>query len=120
MADANAHKAFKRQSSDEVDPLTRKKVKTESPDERKVKAEVPDLDKKNPYLAHMYEHENENGYSSRSGSDPFANFNIRNTTAKDAEVVEDLDDNAFTGKPHSSKYFDILRVRRDLPVHKQR
>lgn len=107
MAD---YKSSKRHSSDEVEGK-RKKVKTDG-----LKKEEDDEDKKNPYLAHMYEN-NANGFSS---DDPFAHFKVRETTAKQVEAVENLDHNAFTGKAHTQKYFDILRVRRDLPVHKQR
>lgn len=42
------------------------------------------------------------------------------TTAKQAQKLEDAKLNPFTGKPFSQKYVDILRVRRDLPVHSQR
>lgn len=121
MADASADR-IKRQSSDDNESLSRrKKVKTESPDvDKQIKSEdseeKPKL-KANPYLAHMYP---ENGSNGLNGQDPFAHFTPRQTTAKEAADVEDLDNNAFTGKPHTQRYFDILRVRRDLPVHKQR
>lgn len=42
------------------------------------------------------------------------------TTAAQAEKVEDGKTNPFTGQEYSQKYFDILKVRRDLPVHAQR
>ncbi|KAG7920098.1 hypothetical protein KL927_000778 [Ogataea polymorpha] len=42
------------------------------------------------------------------------------TTAKFAKKLEDGEKNPFTGKPFSQKYFDILKVRRELPVHAQR
>ncbi|SMN22878.1 similar to Saccharomyces cerevisiae YGL120C PRP43 RNA helicase in the DEAH-box family [Maudiozyma saulgeensis] len=42
------------------------------------------------------------------------------TTAEQAEKLEDNTVNPFTGKNFSSKYFEILKVRRDLPVHAQR
>jgi pre-mRNA-splicing factor ATP-dependent RNA helicase DHX15/PRP43 len=90
---------------------------------KKAKTDETDGGKKNPYLAHMYEEENGNGNgsASRNGADDaFADFVPRQTTAKQAEDVEDLDYNAFTGKQHTKKYFDILKSRRDLPVHKQR
>ncbi|GKT87205.1 pre-mRNA-splicing factor ATP-dependent RNA helicase prp43 [Colletotrichum tofieldiae] len=111
MADADP-KGSKRSSADR-DGSSRKKVKKEESD-----SEEP---KYNPYLAHMKE---ENGFKSEEGvidsSSPFAGFKKRATTAKQAEKVEDLDTNAFTGRPHSQKYFQILQSRRDLPVQKQR
>lgn len=42
------------------------------------------------------------------------------STAAQAEKVEDGKTNPFTGQEYSQKYFDILKVRRDLPVHAQR
>ncbi|KAK7977986.1 helicase associated domain-containing protein [Apiospora saccharicola] len=78
----------------------------------------------NPYLAHMkQENTMENGsrYSDRlpKGS-PFAEFERRATTAKQAVKAEEGDNNPFTGEPHSPQYFNILKSRRDLPVSKQR
>ncbi|KAK8038775.1 pre-mRNA-splicing factor ATP-dependent RNA helicase prp43 [Apiospora rasikravindrae] len=78
----------------------------------------------NPYLAHMQQDntmENGSRYSDRlpKGS-PFADFERRATTAKQAAKAEEGDNNPFTGEPHSPQYFNILKSRRDLPVHKQR
>ncbi|GEQ70695.1 hypothetical protein JCM33374_g4374 [Metschnikowia sp. JCM 33374] len=42
------------------------------------------------------------------------------TTAKDAQKLESAKLNPFTGREFTQKYVDILRVRRDLPVHAQR
>lgn len=123
MTDYSGDRSVKRQSSEDGEPYSRrKKTKMDNLNgDNKVKPDTDDEHAKikaNPYLAHMHtDNENGNGHSDR---DPFANFRLRNSTAKEAEVVEDLDINAFTGKPHSPRYFDILRVRRDLPVHKQR
>lgn len=50
----------------------------------------------------------------------FSNLKPHETTAEDARKLEDGPTNAFTGKNFSKKYFDILKVRRDLPVHAQR
>jgi pre-mRNA-splicing factor ATP-dependent RNA helicase DHX15/PRP43 len=69
----------------------------------------------NPYLAHMYEGE-------KSGADMsvFSRFKRHATTAEDARVAEDGPNNPFTGKRLSKRYFDILKTRRNLPVHSQR
>lgn len=42
------------------------------------------------------------------------------TTAAEAEKLENAAMNPFTGKKYSEKYFGILKVRRELPVHSQR
>ncbi|OQE27247.1 hypothetical protein PENSTE_c004G00570 [Penicillium steckii] len=74
--------------------------------------------KNNPYLAHMYE---DNDASSNGGlSSGFAKFKRHQTTAALAKKAEDGDVNPFNGQPFSSKYFSILKGRRDLPVHQQR
>lgn len=70
--------------------------------------------KNNPYLAHMYE--NNNG----SDNTALAKFKRHQTTAALAKKAEDGDINPFSGRPFSSKYFSILKTRRDLPVHTQR
>ena len=73
----------------------------------------------NPYLAHMIP---ENGYSPQiaAGTGPLRDFIRRKTTAKQAEKAEDGPDNPFTLKPLGKTYFDILKKRRELPVHAQR
>lgn len=102
----------KRRSSDDIDD-SRKKTKMGgvSLDGDGAAAD------RNPYLAHMYE-EDADGVGA-PGS-PFAGVKRRDTTAKQAEKIEDRDSNPFTGRPHSARYFGILESRRDLPVHKQR
>lgn len=83
----------------------------------------------NPYLAHMYEvqEENSNSYNSRnrngngsSVTTSLSNFKRHNTTALQAHAVEDGPNNPFNNAPLSKQYFNILETRRDLPVHKQR
>lgn len=69
----------------------------------------------NPYLAHMYE--GANGADTHSA---LAKFKRHQTTAALAKKAEDGDINPFNGQPFSSKYFSILKSRRDLPVHAQR
>lgn len=73
----------------------------------------------NPYLAHMLP---DQGYVPQvaAGRGPLRDFKKRETTAKQAEKAEDGPDNPFTLKPLSRNYFDILKKRRDLPVHSQR
>jgi pre-mRNA-splicing factor ATP-dependent RNA helicase DHX15/PRP43 len=82
----------------------------------------------NPYLAHMYEIQddpdyndyttsNGNGTSARTG---LSNFKRHATTALQAHKAEDGPNNPFNNTPLSKQYFNILKTRRDLPVHKQR
>ena len=70
--------------------------------------------KNNPYLAHMYEDE------SSSDNSALSKFKRHQTTAALAKKAEDGEINPFSGRPFSSKYFSILKGRRDLPVHQQR
>ena len=71
--------------------------------------------KDNPYLAHMYE-----GTNGAEKNSALAKFKRHQTTAALAKKAEDGDINPFSGQPFSSKYFSILKTRRDLPVHQQR
>lgn len=82
--------------------------------------------KSNPYLAHMYANDDNNGYSngyqtppSRTNS-PFARLQRHKTTTAQARAVEDAKINPYTNQPFSERYFSILRTRRNLPVHAQR
>ncbi|CAI4218148.1 unnamed protein product [Parascedosporium putredinis] len=106
-------KGTKRRSSEDSDD-SRKKAKMGG-----VSLNAEGAQKYNPYLAHTYDDTDANGDEVFANS-PFAGFTRRSTTAKQAEKVEDLDENPFTGRPHTSQYFSILQSRRDLPVHKQR
>ncbi|KAI5297376.1 DEAH-box ATP-dependent RNA helicase prp43 [Ascosphaera atra] len=75
----------------------------------------------NPYLAHMYEGEDSNGYDGASNVDsPLANWKQHQTTAEMARKAEDAEVNPFNGKPLTKRYMSILKTRRDLPVHAQR
>lgn len=83
----------------------------------------------NPYLAHMYEETNDysNGYGSRNGygngssiNTSLTKFKRHQTTALQAHTAEDGPNNPFNNAPLSKQYFNILKSRRDLPVHKQR
>ncbi len=93
-------------------------------DERKNKRMKTDKKKskdseevKNPYLAHL---EDDSTYAEAPSSSPFDKFKRHATTAKQAEEVESGSNNPFTGEKFSQKYFDILKIRRSLPVHSQR
>ncbi|PQE28825.1 pre-mRNA-splicing factor atp-dependent RNA helicase prp43 protein [Rutstroemia sp. NJR-2017a BBW] len=95
------------------------------PEEREMsRAKRPrtgDMDPKaNPYLAHMYEEENGWDNDSNGTSTALSKFKRHHTTALQAHKVEDGPNNPFNDRPLSQKYFDILKTRRDLPVHKQR
>lgn len=96
--------------------------------------------KMNPYLAHMYEDQNDDsgyntGYSNGNGygngvrlekpnaggtGSAMANMPRHKTTADMARGAEDGPNNPYNGKPLSKKYFNILEQRRGLPVHAQR
>lgn len=91
------------------------------------RARTDNLDpKENPYLAHFYEVEEDNSYSrngysnSSSGRTGLSDFKRHETTAAQAHKAEDGPNNPFNNSPLSPRYFDILKTRRDLPVHKQR
>jgi pre-mRNA-splicing factor ATP-dependent RNA helicase DHX15/PRP43 len=113
--------------------MTMNDRRPEEPEANRAKrARTGDMDPSaNPYLAHMYEVEtdapNGNGYSQRHSNGNSSSTNSllshlkrHQTTALQAHGVEDGPNNPFTNKPLSSKYFNILKTRRDLPVHKQR
>ncbi|KAJ5654066.1 Pre-mRNA-splicing factor ATP-dependent RNA helicase PRP43 [Penicillium lividum] len=90
--------------------------RSDSEDGVRAKRQKKETDPKdNPYLAHMYE--DTNGVDKNS---PLAKFKRHQTTAALAKKAEDGDVNPFNGKPFSSRYFSILKGRRDLPVHQQR
>lgn len=93
----------------------------------------------NPYLAHMYEDQNDSGYNTgysngdgngngvsltkqygRSDGNSMANMPRHKTTAEMAKKAEDGPNNPYSGKPLSKQYFNILKSRRGLPVHAQR
>lgn len=101
----------KRPSADESD----------SPQNKRFKGSESKPNGYNPYLAHM------NG-----GGDDYGNgqtgslaslvkgLTRHETTAKQAEKLENGDVNAFTGGSHSQQYFGILKTRRNLPVQQHR
>lgn len=100
---------------------------------KRQKTDTSNMDpKSNPYLAHMYDVEDEgvsmNGYSTppkrmngASSGSPLVKFQRHQTTSAQARKAEDgPTNNPFTGQPLSKQYFSILKTRRDLPVHAQR
>ena len=94
----------------------------------------PKEPKYNPYLAHMDQQQDDgfgysNGYghglksgkmNGASTGTTLANFPRHATTAAMASKAEDGPNNPFNGKPLSDQYFNILKTRRNLPVHAQR
>ena len=108
-------------------------VKSEGGKSSKIKPEQPDMNPmSNPYLAHMYDGPTNNEYSEGYYSKPsskasgpskgggFGKIPRHATTAAMAQKAEDGPDNPFSGQPLSNQYFNILKTRRDLPVHSQR
>jgi pre-mRNA-splicing factor ATP-dependent RNA helicase DHX15/PRP43 len=92
---------------------------------KRPKTNGADMDPKaNPYLAHMYQDDGgSNGYSNNgysNGRSVLDTFTRHQTTAAQAQGAEDGPNNAFTSKPLSKQYFNILKTRRNLPVHSQR
>ncbi|KAI0901120.1 P-loop containing nucleoside triphosphate hydrolase protein [Annulohypoxylon nitens] len=107
----------KRMSSPDVQAPT-KRVKREDIEDTKPS-------KYNPYLAHWSNGNGDEDSDSKNSDrlpkgSPLAHFKRRMTTAKQAFEAENSDNNPFTGEPHSQQYFNILKSRRNLPVHKQR
>ena len=95
--------------------------------------------KMNPYLAHMYEDQNDSGYNTGYSNGDGNGNGVRlgnqdswesgnsmgrmprhKTTADMARKAEDGPNNPLNGKPLSKQYFNILKSRRGLPVHAQR
>lgn len=97
-----------------------------SPTAKRPKPEPATTDpSKNPYLAHMYGDDAEsNGYGAdkgkNSGGSILSTFKRHATTSKQAQKAEDGPANPFNQSPLSSRYFQILEGRRNLPVHAQR
>lgn len=97
----------------------------EDRDARAKRQKTGDSDPKmNPYLAHMYDGQNSgNGYKKEYASGAgmgWGKMPRHNTTADMAIKAEDGPNNAFNRQPLSQKYFNILKSRRNLPVHAQR
>lgn len=90
-------------------------------------------DRENPYLAHMYNGDQEegvglsdgytNGHSdgrANGGTSALATLKRHATTAEQVKKCEDGPANPFNGNNLSDRYFGILKTRRGLPVHAQR
>ncbi|KAK5121816.1 DEAH-box ATP-dependent RNA helicase prp43 [Meristemomyces frigidus] len=91
-------------------------------------------DRANPYLAHMYNGDDQdqgvglsNGYSyghsngaANGGTSALASLKRHATTAEQVKKAEDGPANPFNGNNLSDRYFGILKTRRGLPVHAQR
>ena len=101
------------------------------PAKRQKMSSEPTDPRSNPYLAHMYESQDVNGYSNGYNTPPrrmngavhdgpLSQFQRHKTTAALAKKVEDGQVNPFTGETFSQRYLSILKTRRDLPVHAQR
>ena len=87
----------------------------------------------NPYLSHHY-HDQSNSYGGggmQNGSwaasqytaksnGSFSNMRRHKTTAAQGKALEDGPTNAFTGRPLTQQYMNILKGRRNLPVYAQR
>jgi len=96
---------------------------------KRMKMAPSEMDPKaNPYLAHHYEEPASNGYSNgyrSNGNGPggkgtLGNFERHKVTSAACKTAEDGPQNPFNSKPLSQEYFNILKVRRNLPVHAQR
>ena len=90
----------------------------------------------NPYLAHRYQEpaedeDSQNGYSNGYvrpahkmngllNASSLSRLPRHKSTAAMAKIAEDGPSNPFSGQPLSSQYFNILKTRRNLPVHQQR
>ncbi|KAK3304472.1 P-loop containing nucleoside triphosphate hydrolase protein [Chaetomium strumarium] len=107
---ADSTKGLKRSSAESDGSQDSKRLKTNGDGSAKMDA------KQNPYLAHLNE-DAQDGFGFKS---PLDQFERHKTTALQAAKAEDSDQNPWTGNPHSQQYFNILKTRRDLPVHKQR
>ncbi|KAH8880097.1 pre-mRNA splicing factor ATP-dependent RNA helicase PRP43 [Thozetella sp. PMI_491] len=115
----DAGRGKKRLSMDNGDGKDAKRIKTENGlgDVKEPKAKTEE--KYNPYLAHTYEQEG-SAWGSKDFESPLDGLERHKTTAAQAGRAEDSTSNPWTGRSHSQTYFNILKVRRDLPVHKQR
>ncbi|KNC98504.1 DEAH-box ATP-dependent RNA helicase PRP43 [Spizellomyces punctatus DAOM BR117] len=83
----------------------RKKIRVDQSKDKKATPAGNGTDAANPYLAHR---------------NKLPTLVPHKTTSEQAEAYEDAENNLFTGRPFTPKYREILKKRRNLPVHKQR
>jgi pre-mRNA-splicing factor ATP-dependent RNA helicase DHX15/PRP43 len=100
-------KSLKRSSAEREGAQDHKRAKTDGDGKMDTRL--------NPYLAHLNEGHDNVGFAS-----PLDEFERQKTTALQAARAESEDNNPWTGNPHTQQYFNILKTRRELPVHKQR
>jgi len=108
--------------------MVKRPLNGEDSEAKRTKLSNGDLDpRSNPYLAHMYEEEDDYDSSDDGGvlltvtdESPLKYFERHHTSAEDAKKAEDGPQNPLTRKPLSASYFKILETRRRLPVHAQR
>ena len=72
----------------------------------------------NKYLAHMLPESYSPQVAASRGA--LRDFRRRHTNGEQARKAEDGPENPFTLRPLGKTYFDILKKRRELPVHAQR
>lgn len=79
----------------------------------------------NPYAAHLdspqqqqQQQRGSNG-AATNGSNPLDGWITRKVVGKQVEAAMDGPINPFTARPHSQRYFEILKQRKNLPVHQQ-
>ncbi|EMR11150.1 pre-mRNA-splicing factor ATP-dependent RNA helicase PRP43 [Pneumocystis murina B123] len=79
-------------------------------------------DEKNPYISNLEKDMSQSKSCINSGNFNFlwTSFKKHRTTAEQAEKLENGPINPFNGASFSEKYFNILKKRRQLPVHSQR
>ncbi|KAG5519426.1 hypothetical protein PMAC_002053 [Pneumocystis sp. 'macacae'] len=79
-------------------------------------------DEENPYLSHlkMNDFQPKSNIYSNNYNFLWANFKKHQSTAEQAQKIEEGPINPFNGLEFSDKYFSILKRRKQLPVHTQR
>lgn len=126
-------KKKRKKEEDDADPASNPYLAQQYKEPPKKKALNP---RANPYLAHRYEEPAEdessyNGYSNGYGrstnkmngvsnASSLVRFPRHKSTSAMAKNAEDGPNNPFSGQLLSPQYFNILKTRRNLPVHQQR